>query len=150
MKPEEHDFLNEHHSAAPFSVPDGYFDHLSVRIAQQLPNEKRSIFYREWFPRLAAVVCLVTVSLCATLFFFNAPKQTEIASVEIATEAQTYEDVLEEEGVLEYVNDEEFIGQFDTELAALYSAPQSDTVATEIEEMIVTDDIDELDLYLEL
>ena len=148
MKPKEDEFLNVNHSAMPFSVPKGYFDALPVRITHQLSNPKRSVFQREWFPRWAAAASFAVMSLCAILFFFKAPKQ--MVSAELAAEAQTYEEVLEEEGVLEYVNDEEFIVQFDAELAALYPAPQSDTVATEIEEMILTDDLDELELYLEL
>jgi hypothetical protein len=150
MKPEEPDFLSHYNVASPFSVPDGYFDNLSICIANRLPHEKQSVFQREWFPRLAVASSFVTVSICAILFFFNAPQKAPIVGTETASEAQTYEEILEEEGVLEYVNDEEFIGQFDAELAALYPAPQTDTIATEIEEIILSDDLDELELYLEL
>jgi hypothetical protein len=150
MKPEEPTLPSAYHSATPFSVPSGYFDALPGRVTQNLPRESSVVSQRERFPNWAVAASFATVSMCAVLFFFNPGNQVKTVSLDPPAEAQTYEDVLEEEGVLEYVNDDEFIGQFDAELAALYPQPSEDTISSEIEEIILTNDIDELELYLEL
>jgi hypothetical protein len=149
MKPEEPDFLSRIKVEVPFKVPQGYFEALPSNLSEKLQKTPNKRFSAIWFQHVGIAASFSMVIFCAAIFFFS-PSVKPILPIESLSDTQTLEDVIEEEGVLEYVDDEEFIVEFDKELAALYPNNHADTSVTDIEEIILTEEIDELDLYLEM
>lgn len=98
----------------PFTVPEGYFDHLADRVMQQLPAERKPAVVRSIMPWLYAVAC-VAILIMSVLFVSH---QSNLPSQQTAVNATTQMETLSDN----YIDDMADYAMMDNEDIYLYLA----------------------------
>lgn len=99
----------------PFTVPEGYFDHLADRVMQQLPAERKHTVVRSLRPWLYAAAC-IAILIVSVLFVShqsNQPTQQQ-AAVNNTSKTETQSD--------NYIDDMADYAMVDNEEIYLYLA----------------------------
>lgn len=101
MSNKENRILNESGAQYPFKVPEGYFDNLTARIMDHIPEEKQETPVisiakhpsksnsRKWFSAISIAASLALIAVISTKFInTNAPSNAieQTANVENAKE----------------------------------------------------------------
>ena len=74
----EEDYLREKLGQRnPFTVPDGYFDHLADSIVQQLPAKRKHAVIRSLRPWLYAAACAVILFVSVLFVSNQSSEQTQ-------------------------------------------------------------------------
>lgn len=76
----------------PFQVPEGYFDRLTAEVMQQLPEQPKRSLMTRLRPWMYAAACVVAVLFTATIYFYPADNQQQIAATANSTPADSYID----------------------------------------------------------
>ena len=68
----------------PFQVPDGYFDSLTAKVMQRLPEQPKRSLMVKLRPWMYAAACIVAVLFTATVYFFpSADTQQQMATATV-------------------------------------------------------------------
>lgn len=98
----------------PFTVPEGYFDHLADRVMQQIPAERKPAVVRSIRPWLYAAAC-VAILFVSVIFVTN--KSSEQPQQQTAVNLTTAETVSDN-----YLDDMADYAMMDNEEIYLYLA----------------------------
>ena len=98
----------------PFTVPEGYFDHLADRVMQQLPAERKPADVRSIRPWLYAAAC-VAILIVSVLFVSHQSNQpSQQTAVNATPQTETLSD--------NYIDDMADYAMMDNEDIYLYLA----------------------------
>ena len=64
----------------PFRVPEGYFDSLTAKVMQQLPEQPKRSLIAKLRPWMYAAACVVAVLFTATIYFYPSDNQQQVAT----------------------------------------------------------------------
>lgn len=76
----------------PFQVPEGYFDRLTAKVMQQLPEQPKRSLMARLRPWMYAAACVVTVLFTATVYFYSTDNQQQAVATAGITTADSYID----------------------------------------------------------
>lgn len=76
----------------PFQVPEGYFDRLTAKVMQQLPEQPKRSLMARLRPWMYAAACVVTVLFTATVYFYSTDNQQQTVATAGITTADSYID----------------------------------------------------------